>query len=51
MKLGVGPSGPGIAGEFMLTDVQIRKAKAADRPYKLTDGGGLHVYVSAAGVK
>jgi hypothetical protein len=35
----------------MLTDVQIRKAKAADRPYKLTDGGGLHVYVTPAGGK
>ena len=35
----------------MLTDVQTRKAKAADKPYKLPDGGGLHVYVSAAGGK
>ena len=35
----------------MLTDVQIRKAKAADRPYKLIDGCGLHVYVTAAGGK
>lgn len=35
----------------MLTDVQIRKAKAAERPYKLTDGGGLHVYVTPAGGK
>src|ERR1700740_1813354 len=35
----------------MLSDVQIRKAKAADKPYKLTDGGGLHVYVSPAGGK
>jgi hypothetical protein len=33
----------------MLTDVQIRKAKAADKPYKLTDGRGLHVYVTSAG--
>ena len=33
----------------MLTDVQICKAKAADKPYKLTDGGGLHVYVTPAG--
>ena len=32
----------------MLTDVQIRKAKAADKPYKLTDGGGLNVYVTSA---
>jgi hypothetical protein len=35
----------------MLTDVQIRKAKAADKPYKLTDGRGLHVYVTSAGGK
>jgi integrase len=35
----------------MLSDIQIRKAKAADKPYKLTDGGGLHVYVSPAGGK
>jgi hypothetical protein len=35
----------------MLTDVQARKAKAADRPYKLTDGGGLHVCVTPAGGK
>jgi len=35
----------------MLTDVQIRKAKAADRPYKLIDGCGLHAYVTAAGGK
>jgi hypothetical protein len=33
----------------MLADVRIRKAKAAERPYKLTDGGGLHVYVTPAG--
>ena len=24
-----------------LTDMQIRKAKAAEKPYKLTDGEGL----------
>ena len=45
----------GEAGYFggapMLTDVQARKAKAADRPYKLTDGGGLHVCVTPAGGK
>jgi integrase len=35
----------------MLSDIQIRKAKAADKPYKLSDGGGLHVYVSPAGGK
>ena|SRR3569833_2158458 len=35
----------------MLTDVQIRKAKVGDKPCKLTDGGGLHVYVFPAGGK
>ena len=35
----------------MLTDAQIRKAKAADKPYKLTDGGGLHLYIAPAGGK
>jgi hypothetical protein len=35
----------------MLTDIQTRKAKAADRSYKLTDGGGLHVCVTPAGGK
>jgi hypothetical protein len=35
----------------MLTDVQIGKAKAADRPHKLTDGGGLHVCVTPPGGK
>ena len=35
----------------MLTDAQVRKAKAAERPYKMADGGGLHVFVSPAGGK
>jgi integrase len=35
----------------MLTDLQCRKAKAADKPMKLTDGGGLHLYVTPAGGK
>lgn len=35
----------------MLTDVQIRKAKPSGKAFKLTDGGGLHLYVSAAGSK
>jgi integrase len=35
----------------MLTDAQIRKAKAAKKPYRLTDGGGLHLYVTPAGGK
>jgi len=33
----------------MLTDKQVRAAAARDRPYKLTDGAGLHLLVSTAG--
>jgi integrase len=35
----------------VLTDLQIRKAKPAEKPFKLTDGGGLHLYVTPAGGK
>jgi integrase len=35
----------------MLTDTAIRKAKPGDKPYKLADGGGLHVYITPAGSK
>jgi integrase len=35
----------------VLTDATIRAAKAADKPYKLTDGGGLYVVVNAGGSK
>lgn len=34
-----------------LTDVQIRKAKAGDKPLKLTDGGGLYLHVPPTGNK
>lgn len=34
-----------------LTDVQARKAKPADKPYKLVDAAGLHLYISPAGGK
>ena len=34
-----------------LTDIQIRNAKADDKPRKLTDANGLYLYVSAAGGK
>ena len=42
---------PGIWGSADADRRQIRKTKAADKPYKLTDGGGLHVYVTPAGGK
>ncbi len=35
----------------MLTDAQVKKAKKQDKAYKLSDGGGLHLYVSKAGGK
>jgi hypothetical protein len=35
----------------MLTDAQIRKAQKADKPYKLSDTGGLYLYVTVAGGK
>lgn len=35
----------------MLTDTAIRKAKAGDKPFKMADSGGLHLYVSTAGGK
>jgi integrase len=34
-----------------LTDVKCRNAKARERPYKLSDGGGLHLLVTPEGGK
>lgn len=34
-----------------LTDIQIRNAKPKDKPYKLSDGGGLYVEVTPGGAK
>lgn len=34
-----------------LTDARIRNAKAAESSYKLTDGGGLHLFISPSGGK
>lgn len=36
---------------IMLTDVQIRNAKKQEKPYKLTDSGGLHLYIAPSGSK
>lgn len=33
----------------MLTDIQIKKAKPADKAYKLSDSGGLFLHVSTTG--
>jgi integrase len=35
----------------MLTDTECRKAKAAGSAYRMTDGGGLHLFVTPAGGK
>lgn len=35
----------------MLTDAQIKKAKAGEKPYKLRDSGGLYLLVSTTGHK
>ena len=35
----------------MLSDTKIKAAKATGKPYKLTDGEGLYLYVSAAGAR
>lgn len=33
----------------MLTDLAVRKAMPRDKPYKMTDGGGLYLLVTATG--
>lgn len=35
----------------MLTDVQIRKTKPAEKPFKIADSGGLFLYVTPSGSK
>lgn len=34
-----------------LTDIQVRTAKPKEKPYKLADGGGLHLLVKPSGTK
>jgi hypothetical protein len=34
-----------------LSDIQLRNAKPADKPYKLSDGGGLYVEIMPNGSK
>jgi hypothetical protein len=34
-----------------LTDTEIRRSKPGDKPYKLSDGGGLHLMVTPSGGK
>jgi hypothetical protein len=35
----------------MLTDLQAKKSKAAERDYKLADSGGLYLFVTTTGFK
>jgi len=35
----------------MLSDTRVKQAKPRGAPYKLTDGGGLYLYVSPAAAK
>jgi integrase len=41
----------GIWRYVMLSEVQIRKAKPQEKAYRLTDQGGLHLFVTPAGGK
>ena len=34
-----------------LTDLQVKKMKATDKPQKLSDGGGLYLLVQPNGAK
>lgn len=34
-----------------LTDVQLRRAKPKDKPFRLTDGGGLHLFIAPTGAR
>ncbi|WP_420237363.1 integrase arm-type DNA-binding domain-containing protein [Telmatobacter bradus] len=34
-----------------LTDTQIRKAKQSDKPYRMSDGGGLYLQIVPSGGK
>ena len=34
---------------MVLADVKVRQAKPAEQPYKLTDGNGLHLFITPAG--
>jgi len=37
---------PRARGRDVLTDTEIREAKPKDRPYKLSDGGGLYLLIN-----
>src|SRR5689334_12181695 len=35
----------------MLTDAEVKRTKPKEKPFKLSDGAGLHLYVTPAGGK
>ncbi len=37
--------------KMALTDIQVKAAKPKDKAYKLSDAGGLHLFVTVAGGK
>src|SRR5215469_6560260 len=45
------PRNPVFGGTMALTDTVIRKAKAKDSPYRISDGGGLYLSITPAGGK
>jgi Arm DNA-binding domain len=38
-------------GKMALTDTAIKRARANDRPYRMSDGGGLFLWITPAGGK
>lgn len=51
MSAGIAAKNAGIERRYVLTDTQIRKTKPGEKPIKLTDAGGLHLYITPAGSK
>jgi integrase len=39
------------SGRMALTDLEIKRAKTKDKPYKLSDGGNMYLWVTPAGGK
>lgn len=43
--------GVSVGVSAKLTDIAVRKAKPAERPYKLADSGGLYIMISPTGAR
>jgi Arm DNA-binding domain len=41
----------GLEGIDVLTDTEIKKARKREKPYKLSDGGGLYLWITPSGGK